>query len=175
MEYLFSGAFITLGVMLFEIFYNKRKENPLLYIFIFILSSFTNYLFDNGLNANETKSSMTQEERDVYFMKIHNHYMSAAILSRKAEECLYRYKDKLAENEYHLSNAAITGISIGLLTKKIRSSAFSSAIILLEGLLKDFKRTWDAVNYELHFIAFHLEMAEFYQDLLAAEGGPINK
>lgn len=179
MIYLYQAAIPTLGVMLYEIFWRKQKRNPLVYIGIFCSICLFSYLLDSYLDAQEPSihecvltydCTLTQEQRDYYFWKIHTHYMESATLSRNSERWLCLLKDKLSENEYHLSNATIVAISTAAFTKDLTTTAVAAAIALLQGLLHDFKHVWEEIKNCLRRVEYHVEMAEFYQNILDRDG-----
>ena len=174
MIYLYQAAFPTLGVMFYQIFIKKSDKNPFLYVVLFLFLSLSNYFIDCTLHAKEIniyQCSLTQKQRDYYFWKIHHHYAEAGILTRTSQGWLETLKCKLDDNEYYLSNAAIIAVSTGILTKSLHASAVAACITLLEKYISQFKETWDELRMCLTRVEYHVELAEFYQDVLATDGG----
>lgn len=174
MIFLFNAAFPTLGVMCYEIFYKKSKRNPLFYVGLFFLLCVFHYAFDsvsdNHVHANERKieCSLTRQQREYYWKLIHDHYYQSWKCAYEAESLCTFIPDKISKAA---AKSATAAIATGVTMRNMQSAAIAAIITGLQEILEQFGWIWNDMNSNLVCAKYHVEMAEFYQDVLAGDGG----
>ena len=171
---LFEAAAPTLAVMMYEIFIRKNRNNPLLYLGIFLCLSICfcllNHIYPNSLSASqheEIECKLTQQQRDHYWKLIHEHYYSAWSCSYDAESCCTNIKNAALRAAAKASTSAIT---VGIVSRNITATAIATATAALQELLEQLGWVWEDISSNLHCAQYNVEMAEFYQDILFNDG-----
>ncbi len=91
-------------------------------------------------------------------------------MAKTASGWLKTLNEKLNENEYYLSEATIAAISVAITTKNLTVAAVVAGTLILEGLLRDFYETWKEIHACMLRLGYHVEIANFYRDLLYNDG-----
>lgn len=173
MIYLFSAAVPLLGIMLYEIFIAKKKNSAWIYIILFAILSFGSYLLDHCLHASEIdiyECSLTEEDKEKYWKLIQYHWAMSYNNSLSSRDWLKTLQDKLDEDNYGINNTALVAISTAAVAKDLKVTAIASTISMINENLKIFAKVCAEIRIQLLSAKYHVEMAEFYQDVLNNEG-----
>lgn len=169
MIYLYQAAFPTLIVLLYQIFYCKKKKNPRVYfcLFLFMCGSFylIDTIFDNKLHAVESYECyvLTQAQKSEYEYAVNWHFDEAGKYVLDADSVLSSIKNRATQLA---SKAITTGIANGIVSRNITVTACCVAVVSLEELIGNLNETWKLVSYALNDAQYHVEMAVFYKAVL---------
>jgi hypothetical protein len=127
-------------------------------------------VFDNYLcaeQANVYECRLTLKQRDYYWKLIHEHYYQGWSCSYEAESGCTNIPNRVYKVA---SKSAIAAITAGIISRNISSTAIATVTAALQESLEQFGSVWERISCNLHCAAYNVEMAEFYQDVLAADG-----